>query len=66
MMNDETLTLEAAITIRLPKVPNFIFLVSEGGGTTKFPAKDLTRKQVEEIGKAWTRALLEKAIGPLR
>lgn len=43
--------------LEVPQVPNFIR--TQTGESV--PIRDLTREQIEAIGKAWTAALIEKA-----
>jgi hypothetical protein len=43
--------------LEVPSVPNFIRTKTG----ESMPIKDLTREQMEAIGKAWMEALIEKA-----
>lgn len=46
--------------IRIPAVPNFILTDGEEDRQT-IPLKALTRKELEDIAKEWTKELLKKA-----
>ena len=47
-------------TVRLPMVPNFIF-VRPYGDNNKVSIGDLTDEELRRIGKEWTEALLRRA-----
>jgi len=46
--------------IRIPTVPNFILTDGEEDRQS-IPLKALTRKELEDIAKEWTKELLKKA-----
>lgn len=45
-----------SVPIEIPQIPNFIKV-----GNSSYPIGSFTRKELEEIGRAWTDKLIEKA-----
>lgn len=48
-------------TVRLPTVPNFIFVHPFSSDNNKVSIGDLTDEELRRIGKEWTEALLRRA-----
>lgn len=44
------------IPVEIPETPNFIRV-----GNNPYPIKDFTIEELEDIGREWTKKLIEKA-----
>lgn len=56
MKKVETTLINRNVEVELPLLPNFI-----RSGKEAHPIKSFSKKELQEIGKKWTYALLEKA-----
>lgn len=52
----EKILINRNVEIELPLLPNFLI-----SGDKSYSIKDFSKKELQEIGKKWTFALLEKA-----
>jgi hypothetical protein len=56
-MSSTRITVKTERVVKLPMLPNFI--LTEGGDS--LPIQSLSQEQLQEVGRAWTDALMRKA-----
>ena len=56
MIEEIEIIIETTQRVKLPTLPNFIRT-----GETTIRIQDLSQKQLQEIGRRWTEALMRKA-----
>lgn len=51
--------IQAKVKLKIPSLPNFIFIDSEDVQKHSIDVKDLSAKELRQIGREWTEALVK-------